>query len=90
MLTLLLHYRLHFLKGLFHLYLLRSTMFIQPFLAQRKQSNFYFLHHNFVAMNIQINIFFFFIFSDKFNCRVIFGMLIALPITLVYYILLGL
>lgn len=28
-------------------------------------------------------------FSD-WNCRVIFGMLIALPITLVYYILLGL
>ena len=31
--------RLHFLKGLFHLCLLRSTMPIQPFLVQRKQSN---------------------------------------------------
>lgn len=29
-------------------------------------------------------------YMDFFSCRVIFGMLIALPITLVYYILLGL
>ena len=28
--------------------------------------------------------------GEKYGCRVIFGMLIALPITLVYYILLGL
>jgi len=28
--------------------------------------------------------------SSDFCCRVIFGMLIALPITLLYYILLGL
>ncbi|RWW89815.1 hypothetical protein BHE74_00001141 [Ensete ventricosum] len=73
--------RHHFPKASFPSYSQRSTMYIRTFSAQREYIwSAWFLFLLLLLLPLT---------RCTFVSRVIFGMLIALPITLVYYILLG-
>ena len=85
-------YRQLFPKELSHLSLPRNIMYIQIFWAQRECWNLrrtFSPHHSFSSIQF-LSLLILTNAPSLTQCSVIFGMLIALPITLVYYILMGL